>query len=324
MASIKRDSDKKFKVTTQSLISGFGWFGMFVAIAFWRATATGYVGYYMIFGYIGFAIGLGAFLSKSLAKKQRPWGRRISQILVGLFMLVLMGFLGHENMQIEGFYFYLIAGVFHGALLHYFIAKIVGPILFGRAWCGWACWTMMVMDLFQWKRPAEGRRPGWGLGRYIHLTLATGLIFWLVYRVGYGPAEHQASELTWLVIGNVVYYMIAIILAVVLKDNRAFCKYVCPIPVFQKLLSRFSPLKQRIDMSNCTECGLCERACLMNIKLLSYSRDGKRVLSTECILCDSCLHSCPTGAIDTTWGLDVGVKELVNMRNLKPESDRAA
>ena len=316
----KRDLDKKFRVTRESLTGSLGWFGMFMAIAFWRATATGSDFYYFIFGYIGFTSGVGVFLSRSLPKKHRQWGRRVSQILVGLFMLGLLGFLGHENMQVEGFYFYLIAGAFHGALLHYFIAKLLGPVLFGRAWCSWACWTMMVMDLFPWKRPAEGRRPGWGVWRYVHLSLVTGVIFWLVYQVGYGPAEHKASELTWLTVGNIIYYALAIVLAATLKDNRAFCKYVCPIPVFQKVLNRFSPLKQRVDMSKCNECGLCERACLMDIKLLSYSREGRRILSTECILCDSCLHACPTNAIDTDWGLDVGFKELINMRDTKSRS----
>ena len=320
--SEKSNSDKKFKVTRHGALSSLTLFGMFIAIAIWRAIATGNMGYFIIFGYIGLACGIGVFLSCSLAKKQRPWGRRITQILVGLFMLGLLGFLGHENMQIEGFYFYLIAGLFHGALLHYFIAKLIGPILFGRVWCGWACWTMMVMDLFPWKKPAEGRRPGWGLWRYVHFGLVTGVVFWLVYRIGYGPEEHKASELTWLVIGNIGYYVLAIILAALLKDNRAFCKYACPIPIFQKVLSRFSLMKQNIDMSKCTECGLCERACLMDIKLLSYARDGKRVLSTECILCDTCLHICPTGAIETTKGFDIGLKELINMREPNRESSR--
>ncbi len=314
MSENRIDKDIKFKVTKKAVIAGLGWFGMFLGIATWRAIATGYMGYYIIFGYIGFGVGVGSFLSESLTKKYKQWGRRVSQILVGLFMLGLLGLLGRENMQIEGFYFYLIAGVFHGATLHYFIAKIVGPMFFGRAWCSWACWTMMVLDLFPWKKPTEGRRQGWGVWRYIHFGVATAVIFWLVYKTGYSPAEHQASELTWLVVGNIVYYSLAIILAALLKDNRAFCKYVCPIPVFQKVLSRFSPMKQEIDMGKCTECGLCERVCLMDIKLLSYLHEGKRVLSTECILCDSCLHICPTDAIKTTNGIDVGFKEYINMR----------
>jgi hypothetical protein len=33
----------------------------------------------------------------------------------------------------------------------------------------------------------------------------------------------------WLLGGNIFYYASGIALAYLLKDNRAFCKYVCPI-----------------------------------------------------------------------------------------------
>ena len=49
-------------------------------------------------------------------------------------------------MQIEGFLYYLFTGVFEAATIHYAIAKIFGPLLFGRGWCGYACWTAMVLD----------------------------------------------------------------------------------------------------------------------------------------------------------------------------------
>ena len=37
-----------------------------------------------------------------------------------------------------------------------------------------------------------------------------------------------------------IYYLVGITMAVVLKDNRAFCKYVCPVTVPLKISSRFS------------------------------------------------------------------------------------
>jgi hypothetical protein len=32
------------------------------------------------------------------------------------------------------------------------VGKIVGPVLFGSAWCGWTRWTVMVLDLLP-RRP---------------------------------------------------------------------------------------------------------------------------------------------------------------------------
>lgn len=69
-------------------------------------------------------------------------------------MLVYLGFLCQENMQIEGSWYYLFLGVFEAATIHYVVAKIFGPLLFGRGWCGYTCWTAMVLDL-----PPRSRNP---------------------------------------------------------------------------------------------------------------------------------------------------------------------
>ncbi|MCP4569940.1 MAG: 4Fe-4S binding protein [FCB group bacterium] len=323
-------SQKTIQFSGEAVRSGLGWLVMFLAIGFWRYAATGHGFFIWLFGYIGFSVAIGAFLSRALKRKLKPWGRRISQILIGLFMLGLLGFLGHENMQIEGFFFYLFAGVFSGASLHYFIAKLVGPFTFGRSWCGWACWTMMVMDLFPWKKPARGRIKYLGLLRYIHFAVSLALVSGFYYLADFSAAGERAAELEWLMVGNALYYLLAVVIAVALKDNRAFCKYICPVPVTMKALSRFSLLKQKVNLDDCNDCGLCEENCLMDIKLLEYARQNKRVLSTECILCDTCVNICPTGAIKSTWKFDIGWQELINMKSddqpeeLEREQSKAA
>jgi polyferredoxin len=261
------------------------------------------------------SLAVGEILSSSLARSHKPWGRRITQLLIGLFMFGFLGLLAHENMQLEGFLLYLFAGVFAGASLHYAIAKVVGPVFFGRGWCGWACWTMMVMDLFPWKKPAQGRIKYLGLLRYVHFVGAVILVYVLYYVTDYGPEGLHQSTLEWLLVGNAAYYLLSIVLAMTLKDNRAFCKYICPVPVTMKILSRFSLLKQQIDMDKCTDCGLCETHCLMDIKLLDYSRKGQRVLSSECVLCNTCINICPTDAIKSTKRFDVGWIEHINMKS---------
>mgnify|MGYP002441214841 CR=1 FL=1 len=49
--------------------------------------------------------------------------------------------------------------------------------------------------------------------------------------------------------GNVIYYISGIALAFALKDNRAFCKYLCPVTVFLKPMSYFSVLRVHCDES---------------------------------------------------------------------------
>jgi polyferredoxin len=110
-------------------------------------------------------------------------------------------------------------------------------------------------------------------------------------------ARESTAELTWLAAGNALYYVVGITLAAVLKDNRAFCKYVCPVPVLQKIGARFALWRMKIDPDTCIDCGLCEKHCPMDIKLLDYKEAGQRILSTECIFCETCADVCPTSAI---------------------------
>jgi len=290
------------------------WPAVFFAIGIWRYLATGGLFYIFIFGYIGVAIAISAIITDGLRNSHKPLGRRITQLLFGIFMFCFLGLLAHENMQIEGFFFYLFAGVFGGATLHYFIAKLIGPLFFGRSWCGWACWTMMILDFFPWKAPKNGRIKYFVIIRYIHFVIVFGGVVALMFLYDYGSKAHYQSQFYWLVVGNTVYYLLAIILAVTLKDNRAFCKYICPIPVTQKIFTRFSMTKQQIDMEKCDECEICEENCPMDIKLLDYSRNNQRILSTECILCSTCIYNCSADSIKTTNKFDFGFKEFINFK----------
>lgn len=100
----------------------------------------------------------------------------------------------------------------------------------------------------------------------------------------------------WLfIVGNVLYYILGIGLAFVLKDNRAFCKYLCPVTVFLKPMSYFSFLRVHCDESKCIHCDKCLRVCPMNVEVNKESR--KRKNGTECILCYECTKACPTKAL---------------------------
>ena len=288
---------------------------IFLAIGIWRYLATGKVFFIFNFGYIGGAIAVGSFLNHAMPRKHVLWGRRISQILVASYFLVYLGVVRRENMQIEGFFFYLLAGVFAAATLHYFIAKVVGTFLLNRGWCGWACWTAMLLDLLPFRRNEAGRLPRrWGYVRYVHFALSLGLVL-LLWLLGYSYEMEGLAELYWLVAGNLLYYTIAVVLAYALKDNRAFCKYVCPIPVLQKIGARFAVWRMRIDPDKCTDCGICEKRCPMDIKMLEYKNAGQRTLSTECIICFTCVNVCPRSAIKIRTGFDMARAEHLRYRD---------
>ena len=97
------------------------------------------------------------------------------------------------------------------------------------------------------------------------------------------------------IVGNVLYYAVGIILAFAFKDNRAFCKYICPITVFLKPMSYFALIRIKCDKSKCISCGKCKRVCPMDVDVTDNSR--KRENGTECILCMECTKNCPKKAL---------------------------
>lgn len=256
-----------------------------VAVALWLAKDNLF--YLFNFTYIGASVAVGV----ALFIQGNKHARRVTQLLVGLYMLVYLGLICNESMQIEGFWYYLFTGVFEAATIHYAVAKIFGPLIFGRGWCGYACWTAMVLDFLPYKVPEQPRKK---IGWIRYLTFAASLV--LVAALFLAYVGNIERIMFWaFVIGNVAYYAIGIAFAFAFKDNRAFCKYVCPITVFLKPMSYFSLLRITCDHDKCVQCGKCRCVCPMDVDMLDDSRSREN--GTECILCMECVKNCPKKAL---------------------------
>ena len=149
----------------------------------------------------------------------------------------------------------------------------------------------MVLDFLPYKVPeAQRKKIGW----IKYLTFLASLVF--VSALFVSHVENIERIMFWaFIIGNVLYYAVGIILAFAFKDNRAFCKYICPITVFLKPMSYFSLLRIKCDKSKCISCGKCRKVCPMEVDMTDNSR--KRKNGTECILCFECVKSCPKDAL---------------------------
>ena len=256
-----------------------------VAVSLWLTKHNLF--YLFNFSYIGISLSLGLFL---LGQKY-PHARRVVQLLVGLYMLVYLGFINRENMQIEGFWYYLFTGVFEAATIHYAVAKIFGPLIFGRGFCGYACWTAMVLDFLPYKTRALPRK---NIGWIRYLTFALSFLF--VSTLFLLKAGNLERIMFWaFLFGNLAYYLVGIALAFLFKDNRAFCKYICPVTVFLRPMSYFSLVRIRCDENKCISCGKCKKVCPMDVEMTDNSR--KRKNGTDCILCMACVKVCPKGAL---------------------------
>jgi ferredoxin len=232
--------------------------------------------------------------------------RRVVLALVGGSLFVVSLALA-RNAQIEGLVFGLLGGILVGPVVHYALAKLAVPLAAGRVWCGWACWTAALLDQLPFPRAAAWRSPWLRRLRSAHLALIVAVVATLVLGLGYDRGAVGRDAAWWFLVGNLVYWAIGIALAWVFRDNRAFCKYVCPVASILRLTSRPALLKIQGDPVACAECAsrACTTVCPMGIDVPSIVLAGERIGGGECIACQQCMAVCPPNTLEPSWRLDL-------------------
>ncbi len=222
-----------------------------VAITLWLIKDNLF--YLLNFSYIGTCLALGT----ALFTAEKRYARHFVQLAVGSYMLLYLGIISRENMQIEGFWYYLFLGVFEAATIHYAVAKIFGPLLFGRGWCGYACWTAMVLDFLPYKQPRKPRKEKLGILRYVMFALSLALVSGLfLFRVA------NLRKLCFGCFSPEMRFTIypELRLPLYLRITARSAIYLCPITVFLKPMSYFSLLRVHCDESKCVHCGKCRES----------------------------------------------------------------
>ncbi|MDR2496452.1 MAG: 4Fe-4S dicluster domain-containing protein [Tannerellaceae bacterium] len=272
----------------------------------------GWWGFLVIFPWIGASITIGTLIAAGRKGRKKEIGRRLSLLLISPVFLIFLGIMQRENLQIEETVFYTLlllnTGIFTRVLIHYAIAKIIGPLIWGRGYCGWACWTAALMEWL----PVRDKRPvprKLTLIRYpvLLLSILLPLVFvWLGYdwvglhviESGTAAIMHgKVGSILWFLVGNGIYYIAAVWLAFRFGKRRAFCKIACPVSLVMKAQTRVSLLRVKPTGNECTGCGACNRSCPMDVDVRSYIAGGSSIRSTECILCGNCSAVCPVMAI---------------------------
>jgi ferredoxin-type protein NapH len=265
-------------------------------------------GFLLIFPWIGGWISAGNLISMNKKGMKKDIGRQVSILMISPIFLIFIGLFQRENLQLEETVFYIAAGWFTRVLIHYAIAKIFGPFIWGRGFCGWACWTAAILEWLPIKEnkaiPAKYTK-----FRYVVFLISILIPIIFIYS-GYDYYKYHLNEngnsliitskyhqLLWFMAGNGLYYATAIPLAFIFKKKRAFCKIVCPVSLVMKAQTRFSLIRRKRTKNKCIECEICNRSCLMDINVMNYITSSKNFFSTECILCWICVNVCPVNAI---------------------------
>lgn len=274
---------------------------------------VGWWGFLIIFPWIGFSITFGCLVALKRKGIKKDLGRRICLLMVSPLFLFFLGICQRENLQLEEFVFYFLLFVETGLIIrvfiHFCIAKVFGPFIWGRGFCGWTCWTAALVE---WLPIKENTKIPVHLTRFRYLALLICFMLplsfiWLGYdwiNMHIQGAGHSGifalgkpGSLIWFIASNLIYYSLAVWLAFRYKKKRAFCKIACPVSLFMKCQTTVA-LIQRIPTGNpCTSCGTCNKYCPMDVNAMSYISAGKRVKSSECIQCGICTNVCPRQAI---------------------------
>lgn len=273
-------------------------FAIGLAVATILYVTVGWWGFWVIFPWIGFSISLGVYLMRVLPTAQKNTGRRVAMLMILPVLLIFVPVANQENFQLEGIVLLLTIGFFSKGVIHYAIAKVFGPLIWGRGFCGWACWTAAVLEWLPVRK--VGKIPE-SLKKLRFVSLGISVVFplMLIFFLSYDVQSDYLykSEMVWMFVGNAVYYVIGIPMAFIFKDKRAFCKIACPISLVMKVPTQFSLIKISPSGEKCVKCSKCSAHCPMDIDVMSYISQGKKVTHTECILCMECKIICPVQAI---------------------------
>lgn len=191
----------------------------------------------------------------------------------------------------------------HGRLLTVFwgfwLLLPISVLIFGRAFCGWACPGGFISQLMGMLAPIKLRIKN-ALTRAVswlkYPALAGVLYLWWVWgqprenvpiRVGEFFSSialtFEHANLIWLVRTFIVLGFLALGLLLA----NAWCRFACPTGGILELLKPVSWLKV-FKNEKCSNCNDCRKICEM----------GTRPAETDCTNCGDCLSVCPENAIE--------------------------
>ncbi len=197
----------------------------------------------------------------------------------------------------------------------FLVIVAAGSVLFGRAFCGWACPMGLIEDALG-RLPKPGRRAQrlWaGTDRVLKWLKwpVLALVVWAVFAYNYAPQGRpyeyvvrspsvfnlQSYELAWALGGGAYKIRFALLIVALvggLVVSRFWCRYLCPLGALQAVPGKLSVFTLRKNTTACTRCGAYPRDCIQ------YTSPD----TTDCVVCGDCAQGCPVNAITfgARWG----------------------
>jgi len=246
--------------------------------------------------------------------------RTLSRIILMLLMTVhivtwyTLGIHAVGSIGIEALFSGLSRGVLNAGFVFWGLA-FISALLLGRAFCGWFCWFGGYLELIEW-----------GIGDKLKVTIPRRILLYLgaIPFVALGLKIYGATLSNWILRGFPAAFTfqltdvepwsgqqtgISIVITAILFGpvllyvfgRRAWCRYLCPIGALLKIFSKVSVGKVRLVNDECIGCGMCNRACAMQVDVMGDLNKYGKVFSSNCIACLKCTDACPTDSIELSF-----------------------
>ena len=212
----------------------------------------------------------------------------------------------------------------HSTLYYVGGILLLYSILFGRMICGWLCPFGLVQELvFKIKTPKMKKSPVTRILSYFKYVVLVFFVFIvpILYAFrdtplpafckyicpagtlegGIGLLSNAVNNSYFSMLGPLFTWKFLLMVSILVGSVfifRLFCRFICPLGALYGLFNKFSVFGIKLDNSKCTDCGMCQAHCKVDIR---------HVGDQECISCGECIDVCPTKAI--SWkGANITVK----------------
>jgi polyferredoxin len=190
-----------------------------------------------------------------------------------------------------------------------YLIMLLGAIFFGGFWCSYICPFGALQDLLPGTlRKRKFKNVKWITGIIFLVLILAPIIIYGIQKIII-PYHMQDKLVSISSLRDLVRYYIltiGIILITVILGKRNWCRYVCPMYIFNYIgikiskLLRLPGLKFEIKSENCTNCGICSKNCLMGLDVHQMVKNNNWNRN-ECIQCGQCINSCKCGVLKRKW-----------------------
>jgi ferredoxin len=190
------------------------------------------------------------------------------------------------------------------AVSNFFImgALLVMALLLRRVFCGYMCPIGFISELLQRGARRLGIKPRMVPGKLdavlsllkypllvviLYFTWQTAELILRAYDPCYVLISRHGKDITWW-----AYVVSGVIAIASLFIYVPFCRWLCPLAAVLNPFSRFGLTRVVRHEEICTDCGLCNKACPVQIPVAEV----KEVNHARCYSCYDCVEACPPNA----------------------------